>query len=109
MRPCVSETFAVKVVEELYGHVGGLRLMGSAAAEICYVAAGRFEARVEGFIGPWDIAAGYIILKQAGGKMTDFSGDENCFDAAEVFASNGKIHQDLLQVLEKNKKLLEKG
>ena len=101
--------FAVKVVEELYGHVGGLRLMGSAAAEICYVAAGRFEARVEGFIGPWDIAAGYIILKQAGGMMTDFSGDENCFDAAEVFASNGKIHQDLLQVLEKNKKLLERG
>ena len=101
--------FALKIVEELYGHVGGLRLMGAAAAEICYVAAGRFEARIEGFIGPWDIAAGSIILKQAGGRMTDFSGDENCFDAVEVLATNGKVHQDLLQVLGRNKKLLGKG
>lgn len=61
-------SFALGLIQDLYGHVGGLRLMGAAAAEICYIAAGRFEARVEAFIGPWDIAAAYIILKQAAAK-----------------------------------------
>lgn len=99
--------FALGLIQDLYGHVGGLRLMGSAAAEICYVAAGRFEARVEGFIGPWDIAAGYVILKQAGGKMTGFDGNPDCLGAREVFASNGKVHEELLKVLQRHKKLLK--
>ncbi|MCD8318230.1 MAG: inositol monophosphatase [Paraprevotella sp.] len=99
--------FALEVIASLYGRVGGLRLAGAAAAELCYIAAGRFEARIEGFIGPWDIAAGSIILKQAGGRMTDFSGNPDCFDAREVFASNGKIHEELLKVLQSHKKLLE--
>jgi myo-inositol-1(or 4)-monophosphatase len=78
--------------------------MGSAAAEICYVAAGRFDARIEGFIGPWDIAAGNIILQQAGGKMTDFSGHTDHLDGKEVFASNGRIHDVLLTIIQKHKK-----
>ncbi len=98
--------FALRLVESLYGHVGGLRLMGAAAAEICYIAAGRFEARIEGFIGPWDIAAGHIILQQAGGRMTDFSGSPDCLDAREVFASNGKVHDELLKLLRMYKKEL---
>ena len=51
--------------------------MGAAAAELCYVAAGRFDARVEAFIGPWDIAAGVLILQNAGGMVTDFKGGMN--------------------------------
>ncbi len=101
--------FVLKLIEGLYGHVGGLRLMGAAAAEICYVAAGRFEARIEAFLGPWDIAAGQIVLQQAGGKMTDFSGNPDCLDAKEVFASNGKIHDELLNVLSTQKKYLCNG
>ncbi len=101
--------FALKLIEELYGHVGGLRLMGAAAAELCYIAAGRFEARIEAFIGPWDIAAGHIILKQAGGLMTDFSGNPDCLNAREVFASNGNIHDELLNVIRKYKVLQENG
>lgn len=100
--------FAVRLVEDLYGHVGGLRLMGAAAAETCYIAAGRFEARIEAFIGPWDIAAASVILKQAGGMMTDFSGNPDCFDAVEVFASNGKVHDALLRKLRFHEKLLVK-
>lgn len=100
-------SFALGLIQDLYGHVGGLRLMGAAAAEICYIAAGRFEARVEAFIGPWDIAAGYIILKQAGGKMTGFDGNPDCLGAKEVFASNGKVHEELLKVLQRHKKLLK--
>ena len=98
--------FALGLVRDLYGHVGGLRLAGAAAAETCYVAAGRFEARIEAFIGPWDIAAGAVILKQAGGMMTDFSGNPDCLDAKEVFASNGLVHRDILDDLGKHKHLL---
>lgn len=100
-------SFALGLIQDLYGHVGGLRLMGAAAAEICYIAAGRFDARVEAFIGPWDIAAAYIILKQAGGKMTGFDGNSDCLVAKEVFASNGKVHEELLKVLQRHKKLLK--
>lgn len=99
-------TFILKVIEDLYGHVGCLRLIGSAAVELCYVAAGRFEARIEGFIGAWDIAAGSIILKQAGGVVTDFSGNPNKLNGKEVFASNSFIHKDLLKIIQKHKKYL---
>lgn len=98
--------FILRVVEDLYGHVGGLRLIGAAAAEICYVAAGRFEARIEGFIGQWDVAAASIILRRAGGRMTDFCGNDNLWDGREVLVSNGMIHDGLLQVLKKHKNLI---
>ena len=89
------------IVHELYGHVGGMRLQGAAAAELCYVAAGRFEARIEGLLGPWDIAAGSIILMNAGGKVTDFSGGENFCSGHEVLATNGKLHDEFLKVIGK--------
>ena len=54
--------FVTGLIKQLYGNVCGLRLQGSAAAELCYIAAGRFEARLEGLLGPWDIAAGALIL-----------------------------------------------
>jgi myo-inositol-1(or 4)-monophosphatase len=92
--------FVTGVVRDLYGRVSGLRLMGAAAAELCYIAAGRFEGRVEGLLGPWDIAAGTIILRKAGGMVTDFSGGENFYSGREVLASNGKIHSDLLKIVQ---------
>lgn len=92
---------AEHIVHELYGNVGGLRLQGAAAAELCYVAAGRFEARIEGFLGPWDIAAGSIILMNAGGKVTDYKGGNEFYNGREVLASNGKLHSELLKVIGK--------
>ena len=91
--------FVLSLIEQLYGHVAGLRLMGSAASELCYIAAGRFEARVEGLLGPWDIAAGALILQQAGGKITDFTGGENYFSGKQVLATNGKIHKEMLKMI----------
>lgn len=88
-----------RLIEKLYGRVGGLRLLGSAAVELCYIAAGRFEARFEGLLGPWDIAAGTIILTQAGGKVTDFRGENSFYSGHEVLASNGKIHDQLLKII----------
>ncbi|WP_102407733.1 inositol monophosphatase family protein [Parabacteroides bouchesdurhonensis] len=90
---------AVYLVDKLYGSSAGCRLLGSAAAELCYVAAGRFEARVEAFLGPWDIAAGAFILQQAGGVVTDFQGGNNWSDGEEVLASNGKIHTEMQALL----------
>ena len=87
------------LIHTLYGNVGGLRIQGSAAAEICYVAAGRFEARLEAFLGPWDIAAGSIILKNAGGMITDFAGTGDFYSGREVLASNGAMHEELLHII----------
>lgn len=92
---------AVKLVDRCYGQIAGLRLLGAAAAELCYIAAGRFEARVEAYLGPWDIAAGSIILQNAGGKVTDFQGGSTYISGHQVLASNGKIHDFLLEIIDK--------
>jgi myo-inositol-1(or 4)-monophosphatase len=91
--------FVTSLIRQLYGHVGGLRLQGSAAAELCYVACGRFEARIEALLGPWDIAAGALILQQAGGRITDYRGGDECYSGREVLATNGKIHDFLLKTI----------
>ena len=95
---------ATQLVQRLYGRVGGLRLMGSAAAETCYIAAGRFEARIEAFLGPWDIGAGSIILQQAGGKTTDFNGGTAWMDGSRVLSTNGLLHDQLLTIIDECKK-----
>jgi len=93
--------FIVPFVSRTYGNVSTLRLQGSAAAEICYVAAGRFEARIEALIGAWDVAAASIILKRAGGKVTDFQGKESdlFYNGKETLASNGLIHNAILELI----------
>lgn len=88
------------LVNSLYGNVGGLRLQGAAAAELCYVASGRFEARIEAFLGPWDIAAGGLILMNAGGRISDFKGNPDCWSGKEVLATNGKLHEELISILQ---------
>lgn len=92
--------FIVPLVGRMYGNVSTLRLQGSAAAEICYVAAGRFEARIEALIGPWDVAAATIILKRAGGRVSDFSGKESelYYSGKETLASNGLVHDMILEL-----------
>lgn len=97
----IYKPLAEHIVHALYGNVGGLRLQGAAAAELCYVAAGRFEARIEGLLGPWDIAAGSIILMNAGGKVTDYSGGETFYSGREVLATNGKLHDEFLKIVGK--------
>lgn len=96
-------SFVNGLIENLYGRVGGLRLLGSAAAELCYIAAGRFEARIEGLIGPWDVAAGSLILQRAGGMLSDFSGGDTFYSGREVLASNGKLHAELLKLIQSQK------
>ena len=100
--PYDSERFRpiiVEAISQMYGMVGAERLLGSAAAELCYVAAGRAEGRIEGLLGPWDVAAGTLILSEAGGITTDFSGGDTYLDGHEVLASNALIHDQLLQIV----------
>jgi myo-inositol-1(or 4)-monophosphatase len=100
--PYDSEHFrpiVLHAIAQMYGTVGAERLLGSAAAELCYVAAGRAEGRIEGLLGPWDVAAGTLILSEAGGVTTDFSGGDTFLNGREVIASNGLIHEYLLRIV----------
>ena len=104
--PYDSEHFrpvVLDLIAQMYGTVGAERLLGSAAAELCYVATGRAEGRIEGLLGPWDVAAGCLILAEAGGKTTDFKGGDTYLNGREVVASNGKIHEQLLSLIKRNR------
>jgi myo-inositol-1(or 4)-monophosphatase len=79
--------------------VQGLRRTGTAALDLCYVAAGRFDGFWEVKLNPWDMAAGVVILREAGGRATDFSGKTHSIYGQELVASNGLIHQAMLDVL----------
>jgi myo-inositol-1(or 4)-monophosphatase len=87
---------------ELFGrfavHTQGMRRLGSAALDLCYVAAGRLDGYYERGVKAWDIAAGTLILREAGGKVTNYSGHELDLELGEVVASNGLLHADLLRV-----------
>jgi myo-inositol-1(or 4)-monophosphatase len=75
-----------------------IRRLGSAALDLCYVAAGRFDGYYERGINAWDIAAGVLILEEAGGKATNYSGRELGLAGREVVASNGLLHSELVGV-----------
>jgi myo-inositol-1(or 4)-monophosphatase len=76
-----------------------VRRGGSAALDLCYVAAGRLDGFWELNLQPWDTAAGQIILQEAGGQITDFAGRRFSIYEKEVLASNGRIHEEMLAVL----------
>ncbi len=76
-----------------------IRRDGSAALDLCFVAAGRFDGFWEADLQPWDVAAGMLILGEAGGVATDYRGGPPALDARQIVASNGKIHRAMLEVL----------
>lgn len=80
-------------------HAGGVRRDGSAALDLCYVACGRFDAFWELKLHPWDVAAGILIVEEAGGRVTDLAGGPPPPSGREIATSNGRIHDELLRVL----------
>ena len=74
----------------------GVRRAGSAALDLAYVAAGRLDAFWEFNLNPWDTAAGILLVEEAGGRVTDFSGNHVELSSIEVLASNGLIHDELV-------------
>lgn len=79
--------------------VQGLRRTGSAALDLCYVAAGRFDGFWEVKLNPWDMAAGVVILREAGGRVTDFCGQSHSHHGQELVASNGHLHDSMISVI----------
>ncbi|WP_447978651.1 inositol monophosphatase family protein [Candidatus Nitrospira bockiana] len=77
----------------------GLRRTGAAALDLCYVAMGRFDGFWEMKLHPWDMAAGAVIVKEAGGRMSDFKGGAFSIFGADMLASNGLIHEAMIETL----------
>ena len=89
-----------RLVERLMSVAGGVRSLGSPALTLCAIAAGRLEAYCEYAMDAWDIAAGQLILEQAGGRLTLFDGrPHESADRVDVVASNGHIHPELITAL----------
>lgn len=76
-----------------------VRRLGSAAIDLCWVACGRFDGFYEHKLEPWDSAAGYLIVEEAGGKVTDLQGNKFSVYQHKVLATNGKIHEEMLRVI----------
>jgi myo-inositol-1(or 4)-monophosphatase len=77
----------------------GVRRLGTAAYDLCLVAGGRVEAFYEPGLSPWDVAAGSLIVQEAGGKVSDFSGGNDFLFGGSIVATNGNIHAELLKVV----------
>jgi myo-inositol-1(or 4)-monophosphatase len=88
--------------EEIFRNITSARRMGSAAIDLAYVAAGRYEAFWELGLNPWDCAAGSLLVKEAGGTVTDFWGRDNFLENSYIVASNGKIHSPTLAIIQKH-------
>ena len=88
-----------RLIDAFYGNVGSIRMCGSAAMALCYVAAGRLDGYAEQYIGQWDYIAGSLIVMEAGGTVTDYSGSSDFTQGNSVVATNGLIQQDLLTVV----------
>lgn len=85
--------------------IQGIRRGGSAAIDLCYVACGRFDGYYELKLSPWDKAAGMLIVEEAGGKLTDFSGTPLTLTGLQNLATNGSIHAEMLAALKPFKHL----
>ena len=79
----------------------GVRRMGAAAIDLCYVAAGRLDGFFERELKPWDMAAGSLMILEAGGKISKFNGEKWICTDKTIVASNGKIHDKMVEVLQK--------
>jgi myo-inositol-1(or 4)-monophosphatase len=77
----------------------GIRRYGSAALDLAYVAAGRYDGFWENGLNPWDIAAGIVLVREAGGFVTDLAGGRRMFSGAGICASNTNLHPELLAIL----------
>ena len=91
-----------KVLREFTRTARGMRRIGSAAVDMAYVACGRFDAYYEYSINAWDIAAGIILVQEAGGTCTDFKGGDNYLFGKEIIAASAGVHPAILKTVKKH-------
>lgn len=90
-----------EVLKFLIRSTHGLRRLGSAAVDLCYVAAGRIEGYFEYNLNSYDVAAGALIVQEAGGRVTDFEGGKNYIFGRQIVSTNGQIHSQFLAELKR--------
>jgi myo-inositol-1(or 4)-monophosphatase len=90
------------IFQEVISVAKGVRRAGSAAIDLAYTAAGIFDGFFELHLSPWDIAAGSLLVTEAGGIFTDFSGGERWLERGNVVGAAPGVHRDLLQVLRRH-------
>lgn len=89
----------MEMLKHLMKNSRGIRRIGAAALDMCYVACGRFDAFFELALQPWDVAAGSIIVSEAGGQNTNFLGGQDYIFGKSVVSSNGYVHHKILDVI----------
>ena len=89
----------VEVLQRFLSDARGIRRLGSAALDLTYVACGKMDGFYETTLNVWDIAAGTLLVREAGGMVSDFSGGGEFARQQQIVASNGKIHEDMLSIL----------
>jgi len=87
------------ILKELMQKTSGLRRPGSAALDLAWMAAGRYDGFFETGLKPWDIAAGCLLITEAGGMVSDLCGNETYLDSGHICAGNPEIHPKLLQLI----------
>ena len=90
---------SLPILNEAVYRVQGIRRLGSAALDLCLVAEGKLDLYWEIGIQPWDIAAGILILREAGGRVTDLAGGDGMETIKQVLASNGLLHDEFLELI----------
>ncbi len=89
-----------EIIKKLFIASEDIRRCGSAALDLCYAACGRIDAFFERNLKPWDYSAGIIILREAGGMVTDMEGNEPSYQIpSDIVATNGKIHEKIMKIL----------
>ncbi len=91
-----------ELISKMYGSFEDLRRVGSAALDLMWVASGTWAQFIELFLKPWDVAAGALLVREAGGVVTDFSGDENAwlFNGQVLASANARVHDQTLSLIE---------
>jgi myo-inositol-1(or 4)-monophosphatase len=88
-------------LRNVMGETAGIRRMGSAALDLAYVAAGRMDGFWEDWLSPWDMAAGILMIREAGGFVSDKAGGQDMLDSGSIVAGNEAMHRALLKTLKK--------
>lgn len=89
----------LKKLGRILKNAEGVRRLGSAAIDLAYVSCGRAEVFWEEGLSPWDVAAGSLLVREAGGRVTDFSGGDDYLFGRSLAATNGKLHKNVLKLL----------
>ena len=94
-----SDLLQLRQMMQINPAISGMRRTGSASTDLAWLAAGRFDAYWEAGLAPWDVAPGWLLLREAGGTMSDFSGGAGSIWNGEVVAGNEIIHGQLLKII----------